>query len=303
MGFLYDNFISHAFTYALNFIYSIVSSYGWSIFILTTLFRLVMLPLDIKTKKNTKKQQALQPMVNAINKKYANDKEMQSKKTMELYKQQSFNPMAGCLPLLIQMPIFFAFFGALRSIANDQISTMFIDAQNGKELVFESFLWIKNVWQPDTFWADVIPQLKQLTQYPFFKEMPVETFDVVMAPYMKLYEGSTNGLFILPLLAGGMSYFQSKLAMPAQSAAPVDPGKSKNPLSGKTMQYIMPFFSIFICISSSAAFALYWATSNIVSVANYVVMNKVFKNKEQHIIEMELEEPKSRKMERKLPKL
>lgn len=304
-GFLYNNFIADFFKIALDFIYNIVGSYGWSIVLLTVLFRLLMLPLDIKQKKNTRKQQALQPKVNEINKKYANDKEMQSKKTMELYKQEGFNPLSGCLPLLLQMPVFFAFFGALSNLASAQIQeNIYLMAEAGKPVVTESWLWVKNIWQPDNYMSTIIPEFKAVTRYEFFKVLGEESYNAVMLPIIEQHKNTQNGFFILPALAGTMSFLQSKMAMPAQpEPAKKDPNQPTNPMSGKTMQYIMPVFSVFICLTSSAAFALYWSMSNLISVANFFVMNRIFAKQEQQKIEFELEQPKTRKMERKLPKL
>ncbi len=280
MGFLYNNFISRFFTQALEFINGIVGSYGWSIVILTILFRLALLPLDIRQKKNMRKQQELQPKIDKINKKYANDKEMQSKKTMELYKKEGFNPMSGCLPMLLQMPIFFAFFGALRFLANEQIFTMFETIRdagaNAANFQFEGWLWVRNIWGADNFWDSVVPAFKSLAQYANFASITEVDYNTVMAPLVKSYEAVKNGWFILPLLAGTMAFLQTKLMTP-QKAPQKSDQPSANPMSGKTMQYIMPLFSVFICTTASAAFSLYWATSNLISVGSYLVMDRVFK--------------------------
>ena len=288
MGFLSDNFIADFFKTALNFIQSFVNSYGWSIVLLTVMFKLILLPLDIKQKKGMHKQKELQPKVDAINKKYANDKEMQSKKTMELYKKEGFSPFSGCLPMLIQLPIFFAFFGALRAIAGEQIMAMYEAAKNlpPEAVQIESWLWVKNLWQPDVFAlmanlppnTAIIPFYEQIEgAYTIFKEVPLTDFNAVMEPLRALYAGQMNGWFILPLAAGGMSFLQSKLTMPQQ--AQQNPDKP-NPMSGKFMQYFFPLFSVFICVTSSAAFALYWTVSNIVSVATNVIIERALKAKE-----------------------
>ena len=153
MGFLSDNFIADFFIKALDWIQSFVGSYGWSIVLLTIFFKLVLLPLDIKQKKGMRKQKKLQPHIDAINKKYANDKEMKSKKTMEFYKKEGYSPFGGCLPMLIQLPVFFAFFGALRAIAGEQILAVYEAAQTMplESIPIEGWLWVKNLWQPDVF--------------------------------------------------------------------------------------------------------------------------------------------------------
>ena len=291
MGFLSDNFIADFFIKALDWIQSFVGSYGWSIVLLTIFFKLVLLPLDIKQKKGMRRQTKLQPEIDKINKKYANDKEMKSKKTMEYYKKEGYSPFSGCLPMLIQLPVFFAFFGALRAIAGGQILEMYHTVASGvpvESVVIESWLWVKNLWQPDVFAfmtnfpknTAVIPLFEQVQLYKVIADSGIENFDTVLAPLRAMHEGIMNGWFILPLAAGGMSFLQSKLTMPA--TAPTTGTESKNPMSGKMMKYFLPIFSIFICVTSSAAFALYWTVSNIVSVVTNLVVEKILDAKEKN---------------------
>ena len=275
---------------ALNFIQSFIGSYGWSIVLLTILFKFLLLPLDIKQKKGMRRQKELQPKVDAINKKYKNDKEMQSKKTMELYKKEGYSPFSGCLPMLLQLPIFFAFFGALRAIAGEQILAIYNMAKEvPPEMVhIEGWLWVKNLWQPDVFAlmanfpknTAIIPLYEQVQNaYTIFKDLNLLDFNEVLAPVRELYAGQMNGWFVLPLAAGGMSFLQSKLTMPQQPQQQ-NPDKP-NPMSGKMMMYLMPLFSVFICVTSSAAFALYWTVSNIFSVISYMLIDKALNAKDK----------------------
>ena len=89
----------------LNWINSWVGNYGWSVVIFTLIVRLALLPLDIKSKKGMRAQQKIQPKLQALQKKYANDKEKLNQKTMELYKKEHVSMTAGCLPMLISLPI------------------------------------------------------------------------------------------------------------------------------------------------------------------------------------------------------
>jgi YidC/Oxa1 family membrane protein insertase len=288
LGFLSDNFIADFFVKALDWIQSFVGSYGWSIVLLTIFFKLALLPLDIKQKKGMRMQKKLQPEIDKINKKYANDKEMQSKKTMEFYKQSGYSPFSGCLPMLIQLPIFFAFFGALRAIAGEQILAVYEAAQTMPldQIPIEGWLWVKNLWQPDVFAlmegfpknTTVIPLFEQVQAYKVIVDAGITNFDTVLAPLREMYEGVMNGWWILPIAAGGMSFLQGKLTMP--TTTPAAGADNKNPMSGKMMTYLLPLFSVFICVTSSAAFALYWTVSNIVSVVTNIVVEKVLNAKE-----------------------
>ena len=118
-----------------------VGNFGISIIMVTILIKIVLLPLTLKQDKSMKEMKKLQPKIDEIKKKYANDKQMLNIKTMELYKEHKVNPMGGCLPILLQLPILFALFGVLRSgiIPTDS-----------------SFLWMK-LSEPDPFF--ILPVL------------------------------------------------------------------------------------------------------------------------------------------------
>ena len=90
-----------------------LASYGLAIILVTILIRLLLYPLTRKQMQSMKKMQAIQPKMKEIQEKYGKDREKLSQKQMELYKQEGVNPAGGCLPLLIQMPILFAFYYAL----------------------------------------------------------------------------------------------------------------------------------------------------------------------------------------------
>ncbi len=98
----------------LQFFYRLVGNYGVAIILFTIFIKLLLLPLDLKQKKSMAKTQKLQPLLNAVQQKYANDKEKLSQETMKLYQKYGINPMSGCLPMLIQLPIIFSLFYVIR---------------------------------------------------------------------------------------------------------------------------------------------------------------------------------------------
>ena len=94
----------------LGFIVNIVGDYAWSIIIFTILVRLCLMPLMIKQIKSTKAMQDIQPKMQEIQEKYKNKPEKQEEELMKLYKDAKINPMAGCLPMFIQLPILMGLF-------------------------------------------------------------------------------------------------------------------------------------------------------------------------------------------------
>ena len=83
---------------------------GLAIVFFTILIRLVLLPLSLKGTRSMKAMQAMQPKIAALKKKYGDDKQKVQAETMKLYREEGVNPLGGCLPLLLQMPFFFAFY-------------------------------------------------------------------------------------------------------------------------------------------------------------------------------------------------
>lgn len=93
----------------------IVGNYGFAIILLTVVIRLAMWPLSVSQQRSMKTMQTLQPKMKAIQERYKNDPQVMQRKMMEFYKEHKFNPMSGCFPLLVQMPIFILLYSALMS--------------------------------------------------------------------------------------------------------------------------------------------------------------------------------------------
>ncbi len=108
-------------------------NYGLSIIIFTILMRGLLLPLDLKSRKSMKQMAEIQPKLKQINEKYKNEPEKKNKKTMELYQEHKVSPFGGCLPMILQMPLLFAMFAALQSIASYELGIFlmeFLDQQS-----------------------------------------------------------------------------------------------------------------------------------------------------------------------------
>ncbi|SKC88880.1 YidC/Oxa1 family membrane protein insertase [Maledivibacter halophilus] len=132
----------------LFFIYNIVNNYAIAIILFTVIVKVLLLPLTLNQVKQTKEMQKIQPELKKLQDKYKNDKETLNKKMMELYSEHKINPLGGCLPLIIQMPILFGLFGALRN----PVEYVF----KGKEALASiatdaPFLWLQNLVDPDVF--------------------------------------------------------------------------------------------------------------------------------------------------------
>jgi YidC/Oxa1 family membrane protein insertase len=152
----------------LVFIYSLVGNYGVAIIILTILLKLVTLPFSLQQTKSMKKQAEVAPELQALQKKYAKDKEKLSQEQMKLYKERGINPLGGCLPMLIPWPLFVAFYQSVNTVMSTQpeqfleLSKHLLPALAPVVPVGVQFLWL-NLTKPDPLY--ILPALAVITTW------------------------------------------------------------------------------------------------------------------------------------------
>lgn len=127
----------------LTQLYSIIGNYGICLIIVTVLVKMALYPFYKKQILSTASMTDIQPRMQEIQRKYANDKETMNAKLAELYKEEGFNPMGGCLPMVVQMIVIMALFGLLRN------PMIYMSDENMYFAIHESFLWIRDLSQPD----------------------------------------------------------------------------------------------------------------------------------------------------------
>jgi YidC/Oxa1 family membrane protein insertase len=107
----------HAIFVVIDWFYGIAHDWGLAIILITILFRILIYPITRKQFKSTYQMQKLQPLIAEIKEKYAGDQQRQNEETMKIYQEAKFNPLSGCLPMLLQMPIFIALYWVLRDLS------------------------------------------------------------------------------------------------------------------------------------------------------------------------------------------
>lgn len=160
-----------------NFLYSVLASingvignYGVSIIIFTILIRMLCMPFDYRSRKGMRKMTLLQPKLNELQRKYGNDKQKFQQKQAELMRKEGYNPLSGCLPMLLTWPLMIAMFTAMRTIANEQLAMQTFHYLAGEQNIIsaaERFLWVKNIWMADSLFTPTAPDaaaLQMLTQ-------------------------------------------------------------------------------------------------------------------------------------------
>jgi YidC/Oxa1 family membrane protein insertase len=188
MNFGWAGIVSKALLLSMNWLHSSMKfSYGWAIIAITVIIKAVFWPLTQASTRSMKRLQALQPQLNAIKEKYKEDPVKMNKKTMEFMREHKVSPLGGCLPMLLQIPVFFGFFSMIQSAV---------------ELRGARFLWIPDLSQTDTLF--VIPSLGFI---PFFG------IPGVGLPFN-----------LLPLFMGATMLWQSHLTPPSPG---MDPSQQK----------------------------------------------------------------------------
>ena len=129
--------------FLLTLLYDLIGNYGITLIVVTLIVKLALYPVYKKQILSTAGMEEIQPKMQALQRKYANDKEKLNQKMAELYEEEGFNPMSGCLPMVIQMFIIMGLFTLLRN------PMLYIQDEYMYFAVHESFLWIPDLSQPD----------------------------------------------------------------------------------------------------------------------------------------------------------
>lgn len=228
----------------LEFLYGITNSFGLAIVLLTILIRLALYPLNQKQMVSMQQMQKIQPRLKVIQEKYGNDKEKMNQETMRLYKENKVNPAAGCLPLLVQLPILILLFNVLRTY--DFADTSFFGVLLG---------------------SSTTAGLAQAVGVPVDPTTGTYGIMAVLTGIMSNPGGLSNiglygGNLLLLIAISFLTWAQQKLS-----------GNSNPQL--EMMNTIMPFFMGFICLSMPGGVMLYWGLSSLMGVVQqYFVMKK-----------------------------
>lgn len=190
------NPLAHLLLKTLGFFHAVTSNWGFAIIIVSVMIYIILYPLTLKQLRSMKEMQLIQPKVEELRVKYRDDAMRLQKETMELYKLHKINPLGGCLPMLLQLPVFFSFYMVLsRSI----------------ELKGAGFLWIKDLADPDKLF--VFPQ-----SIPFVgNELNLLPILMVIASFFqqKLSSSQMSGqsaeqqkimMFLFPIMFGVFFY-------------------------------------------------------------------------------------------------
>ncbi len=226
----------------LTTLYNVTQSWGLAIILLTLLVRVVMHPLTQKQMVSMQRMQKLQPRMKVLQDKYKDDKETLNKEIMTLYKENKVNPAAGCLPLLIQMPIFILLYSVLtrHGFANATFLSIQLDGS-----VLTTIAKAINL-------VDAAGQAIPKEQLGFV----MVGFSAISNPALLFANvGMWLSNSILLLVIAFLTWYQQHLS------------SSGNPQMAM-MGWFMPLFLTFICLSLPGGVLLYWGVSSLMGVVH-----------------------------------
>jgi len=214
---------------------------------LTILLNLLLLPLTIIQQRSSRKMQEIQPKLQKLQKKYAKDKERLAQEQMKLYKKEGINPTAGCLPLLLQLPIWF---GLYRAVIYCIPSTP-----------LQLFQFSQHIWK----WIPGITGIVPL-QNKFLG------MDLGLPPNSTQWWS-----YALPILVFATSMLQQKLLTPStagSTSSSSDDQPSQAELMSKQMQIMMPLMMVMFTLQWPIGLSVYFIISNLIRTAQYYFIKK-----------------------------
>ncbi|OGN43099.1 MAG: membrane protein insertase YidC [Caulobacterales bacterium RIFCSPHIGHO2_01_FULL_70_19] len=233
-GFLF--FLTRPIFIIIEFFYGILGNFGLAILALTLVVRLVMFPLANKAYESMSKMRNLQPKMEEIKKKYPDDAPKQQQELMALYQKEKINPLAGCLPLLLQIPVFYAVYKML-------------------------FVTIEMRHAPFFGWLQDLSAKDPTTIWNLWGLIP---WDPATVPLLGPHLTGTFSLSILAIVYGLTMWLQMAMSPPAP-----------DPMQRRLFQ-LMPIVFTFIMATFPAGLLLYWGWSNVLTIVQqYVIMHRL----------------------------
>lgn len=261
--------ITNVLVFFYNFFHSlgVPGPLGFAIIAITIFIKLILWPSTHSQLASTRKLQSMKPKIDELKEKYKDDKAALQKAQMELFKTEGYNPAAGCLPMLVQMPILFALYGVFSQVFNTA------DPQQA-------------VQQINTILYSFVSPLQNLD---------LSFFGINLALQPNQWQQAGYWLFAVPVITAGLQWYQTKIMMPStpkKDVAPVSTKKAvlkrdtekkeeKSPedMSAEIQKQTMIIFPLIIGFTSYTlpiGLALYWNLFSIFGIIQQQFINKIY---------------------------
>ena len=289
-------YICVPFAWLVRLFYNLTNSYGVALILFTLVIKLIMLPFQMKSKKNMMRMSRVSGQMQELQKRYAKNQAKLQEEMQKLYEEEGVNPMSGCLWSLIPFPILIALYSIIRQpithfmmLSKDVLQTVVQSAADAGVNLTNIVMMDKATGAPAL--KDGLYQMAAYGQINLVKavqEMGLSTpegwfdmnynflgLDLTATPweYVKsfTFTWAVIGVILIPILAGLSQFVFSKLTMKTQPQADAAGGASM-----KSMMYMMPLMSVYIAFIMPAALGVYWIAQSVFSLIQEVTLNEYF---------------------------
>ena len=295
------NFFANIFGYLLQLVYHLVNNYGLAIILFTFVIKILLLPLSIKQQRSMKKSAELNEKMKVLQFKYKNDPEKLNQEMMNLYKSENMSPFSGCLTSIVQFLLLISIFYLVRSPLTymEKIPTENINN------------YVQQLKDDGKTISQVYPEIDVIRDYEFLKEKNPEDENVEKANIQMNFLGldlskipqqnmSDYTVYIIPILYILSSFISIRMTTAMQekqnkkkqeekevkidgtTGQELVPQEENNEMdavmqTNKMMSWMMPIMSISIAFVAPLGLALYWLVSNILMIAERLILDKIIK--------------------------
>ncbi len=278
------DWIASIFKYPMQWFYQLTGDNYLLALILFALFvKILVLPFSIRQQKTQIKGAKLRPKIAIIEKKYQGQRDptilqQKQQEIMELQQKEGYSPLSGCLPLLVQLPVFLGLYQVVRkpltyllNLSNETVQKLcdFAGAQQG------------DIANPITYSVeDQIPLMDKLLNTPGFNptEYGMEALpNLTFGPFnLGAIPNIANfdWLLLIPVLSFAFAYLSMKITRKFNSPVMTAQGSPETEMSNKIMDLMMPLMSVFIAFTLPAAFGVYWLFGYVFGIIQTVIMAK-----------------------------
>lgn len=262
-------FMNDLFAGILAFFYQLVPNYGFTIIALTLTVMIVLTPLTLKGTRSMMVMQQMQPEIKKLQSKYKDDRQKLNEELLKFYKENNISPLGGCLPLLVQMPVFLFLYQALRGLTQREPSVGsnvgWVTGQSGVATALTNPPTILNPFDPAYISHDsaLYQSLSSSTTMNFFG------MDLAESASQALSQGILTALpyLLLIVVVGVTGFVQQKQIQGRNPSAEVNPQQ-------QMMMKIMPVFLPVISFTLPAGLVLYFATSNLYRIGQQAFISR-----------------------------
>ena len=289
-------FFANLFGYLLQFLYQLINNYGVAIILFTVIIKLLLLPLSIKQQRTLKKSTELQEKMKVIQFKYKSDPEKMNQEMMNLYKTENMSPFSGCLTAIVQLLLLLSVFYLVRSpltfmekIPQDNINHYVQQLQeNGKSVsqvypeidIIREHEWLKENNPDDPNVDKLNIQMNflglDLSKIP---QQNMADYTVYIIPVLYILS-SFISIRMTTAMQAKKNKQQKEVKIDGTTGKELVPQEENNEMdavmqTNKMMSWMMPIMSISIAFIAPLGLALYWLISNILMIAERLILDKV----------------------------